>query len=54
MTDKIIVEFDREGLVNFCKDGCYYLKSKTCKKDDKSLVRCILRTIIKFDIKEQK
>lgn len=42
MTDKIIVEFDRKELHNWCKKNCSIYERCKNKNDDGALIRCFI------------
>ena len=59
MTDKIIVEFDREELRNKCKTMQHYPHNcclPDCRKEDKDLIGCVINgdlSCFEYKIKEQ-
>lgn len=42
MNDKIIVEFSRKELLNWCKENCSIYSRCKNKNDDGALVRCFI------------
>ena len=58
MSDKILVEFNRKKIIDWCKKNCdfatrcFAIKEKN-KENDYALIRCFTDDYIDFKIKEQ-